>query len=214
MSQLHRQAATPPILLWDVMSTLVYDPFRVELPEFFGMSFEAMMQDKDPHAWPAFERGELSAQEFARRFFEDRRPVDAQGLEAALLRAYRFEPGMEALLEELSAAKVVMHTLSNYPVWWRLIEQKLHLSRFMPWTFVSCEHGVRKPDAQAYERAAALAGAQAWGCIFIDDRGSNCRAAAALGMTAICHRDAAQTRAALAEHLPALREADAPPQRG
>ena len=28
-----------PTLLWDVMGTLVYDPFFAEMPDFFGMSW-------------------------------------------------------------------------------------------------------------------------------------------------------------------------------
>ena len=29
-----------PVLLFDVMGTLVHDPFFAEMPEFFGMSFD------------------------------------------------------------------------------------------------------------------------------------------------------------------------------
>lgn len=47
---------------------------------------------------------------------------------------------MEPLLARLAAAGVPMHAFSNYPAWWRLIEGKLGLSRYLEWTFVSC-HG-------------------------------------------------------------------------
>ena len=47
---------------------------------------------------------------------------------------------MEALLGRLAAAGVQVHAFSNYPAWWRLIEDKLRLSRYLDWTFVSC-HG-------------------------------------------------------------------------
>ncbi len=43
-----------------------------------------------------------------------------------------------------------MHAMSNYPAWWRLVEERLRLSRFLRWTFVSCRAGVRKPDPAAY----------------------------------------------------------------
>jgi FMN hydrolase / 5-amino-6-(5-phospho-D-ribitylamino)uracil phosphatase len=52
---------------------------------------------------------------------------------------YNYLPGMETLLQHLSAAGHEMHTVSNYPIWYRWIEEKLKLSHFLPWTFVSCE---------------------------------------------------------------------------
>jgi len=35
-----------------------------------------------------------------------------------------------------TAAQV--HALSNYPCWYHIIEEKLQLSRFLSWTFISC----------------------------------------------------------------------------
>ena len=56
---------------------------------------------------------------------------------------------------ELRDAGVAMHTLSNYAPWYRQIEQRLGLSRYLPWTFVSCETGSRKPEPQALQVATA-----------------------------------------------------------
>lgn len=194
---LSRGSEQRPTLLWDVMSTLIYDPFMVELPGFFGMSFKQLIEDKDAHAWPAFERGELDEDEFWRRFFKDRRAVDAQGLRQTLKQAYAFEPGMEALLEELKAKGYQMHTMTNYPSWWRLIEDKLALSRYVQWSFISCQQGLRKPQAAAYERAAELAGVSPTQCLFIDDRESNCEAARGVGMEALRYEGASALRAQL-----------------
>jgi hypothetical protein len=51
---------------------------------------------------------------------------------------YTFLPGMQALLEDLSSQGHQMHVVSNYPVWFHWIEEKLELSRYLAWTFVSC----------------------------------------------------------------------------
>ena len=185
---------TSPVLLLDIMSTVVYDPFLVELPGFFNMSFQELIRDKDPGAWPAFERGELDEIGFWQTFFKDRRQVDVEGIRRALQDAYVFLPGMEALLEELRAAQVPMHALSNYPVWWEMIEHKLRLSRFMSWDFVSCKMGVRKPDPRIYTRAADALGVDPGDCVFVDDRATNCNGARAVGMRAIEFHDAAQLR--------------------
>lgn len=196
--------SSPPVLLLDIMSTVVYDPFLVELPGFFDMSFQELIHDKDPDAWPTFERGEIDEPTFWRTFFKDRREVDVQGIRRALEAAYAMLPGMEALLQELHDAHVPMHALSNYPVWWEMIEHKLSLSRFMTWDFVSCKMGVRKPDPLIYTRAAQALDAPPSGCIFVDDRAKNCDGARAVGMSAIEFHSAAQLRRDLLAMAPDL----------
>lgn len=61
--------------------------------------------------------------------------------------------------------------------------------------------GVAKPDRRIYEIAAARAGVPVDRCLFVDDREENIAAAAAFGMTAVLHRDAAGLAAALAPVL-------------
>ena len=181
------------ILLLDVMETLVYDPFRVEVPAFFGLSLEELFAAKHPTTWKEFERGEIDEAEVARRYFTDR-PCDIDGYKATLRAGYRWLEGIEALLADLSEAGVVMHTLSNYPPWYRLIEDELALSRYVQWTFVSCELGVRKPDREAYLRPARALGVEPAACLFVDDREANCAGAEAVGMSAILFRGAEDLR--------------------
>jgi putative hydrolase of the HAD superfamily len=185
-----------PVLLLDVMDTLVVDPFR-GLPGLFGLSMEALLAAKDPDAWPAFERGECDEAEYARRFFRDRRPVDAARLRAHVRAGYRWVEGMPGLLARLRAAGVELHALTNYPEWYLLIEEALGLSRLVPWTFVSCRTGVRKPDAAAFLGAARALGRAPGECLFVDDRGSNCAGAEAVGMPAIRFRGAGDLERAL-----------------
>lgn len=52
---------------------------------------------------------------------------------------FHFLPGMQELLQQLAGSGATMHAVTNYPVWWRLIEDKLRLSQYMSWTFASCE---------------------------------------------------------------------------
>lgn len=51
---------------------------------------------------------------------------------------YNYIDGMQPLLARLNAAGFTLHAMSNYPVWYRLIEDKLQLSRYLHWTFLSC----------------------------------------------------------------------------
>ena len=112
---------------------------------------------------------------------------------------YRWMDGVEDILAELKAAGLEMHALSNYPSWWQVIEEKLRLSRYLTWSFVSCMTGVRKPDPGAYLGAAEALGRDPSDCLFIDDRTRNCEAARAVGMDAIRFRWSAQLRENLVE---------------
>ena len=102
---------------------------------------------------------------------------------------------MEALCGELSA-RHGCHLLSNYPVWYRIIEEKLELSRYADGSFVSCNLGVRKPHPGIYQAAIDQLG-DPGAMIFVDDRQQNCDAAMALGIDALRFRDAATLRGEL-----------------
>ena len=182
------------VLLLDVMGTLVYDPFHREMPAFFGMSLEALLADKHPDAWVLFERGELEEPAFLRSFFADGRDYDTAGFVDAVRGAYRFLDGVEPLLEELRAGGTRMHALSNYPCWYRMIEERLGLSRYLEWSFVSCDTGFRKPHPEAYLGPARQLGLETGRCLFVDDREANVDAARAVGMEGVVFADAAQLR--------------------
>lgn len=188
-----------PVLLFDVMGTLVHDPFFVEVPAFFGTDLRTLVDVKHPTSWVDFELGTIDEDTLGRTFFANERRLDVAGLKAAMVDAYRWLPGMEELLSTLKERGIEMHVLSNYPRWYQLIEEKLGVSRYMPWTFVSCHTGTRKPDAAAYTGAAQRLGVSAEACLFVDDRALNCRGARAVGMSAIEFGDAAQLTDALRE---------------
>jgi len=65
---------------------------------------------------------------------------------------------MEALLGRLAGSGYELHALSNYPSWFQLIEEKLQLSRYLSWTFVSCTGPmeVRPPGLQPYFKTRPL----------------------------------------------------------
>jgi HAD superfamily hydrolase (TIGR01509 family) len=186
-------------LLLDVMGTLVHDPFFAEMPAHFGLTFAELLAQKHPRTWLEFELGAIDERACMARFFADERAFDAEAFRACVRDAYAFLPGVEALLGELAEAVVPMHALSNYSVWYRLIEERLALSRWVPWTFVSCHTGVRKPSKQAYLGAAAALGVAPGECLFVDDRPENVAAAEALGMRGHVFASAPALREALVD---------------
>lgn len=187
------------VLLWDVMGTLVHDPFFEEMPAFFGVPFADLVRTLKRGAWVDFELGRRTELEFLNDFFADGRGFDHRGFVRTVRDAYRWLPGMEALLEELHADGHPMHAFSNYPVWYQMIEERLRVSRFASWSFVSCLMGLRKPEPAAYEHVLRELGASPGQCIFVDDRASNCEAAAQAGIHAIRFEGVEPLREALRE---------------
>ena len=188
-----------PVLLWDVMGTLVHDPFFEEMPEFFGMAFQDLLRTLRPGPWVEFELGRRTEPEFLSDFFADGRDFDHGAFVTTVRNAYRWLPGMEALLSELRGAGFSMHTFSNYPEWYRMIEERLGVSRFADWSFVSCLIGFRKPDPAAYAHVLDTLGVPAEQCVFIDDRTSNCAAAREAGIHAIVFEGVEPLRDALGD---------------
>jgi HAD superfamily hydrolase (TIGR01509 family) len=181
------------------MDTLVHDPFFDEIPRFFGLTSAQLLPLLRPGAWVQFELDELDEATFIARLFADGRPVDGEGLVAAVRAGYRLLPGVEPLLHELRARAVPMHALSNYPRWYALVESELRLSTWLDRSFVSFHTRLRKPDPAAYLHACATLGVEPSACVFVDDRAVNCAAARELGMDAVRFTDAASLRVALAQ---------------
>jgi HAD superfamily hydrolase (TIGR01509 family) len=187
------------VILWDLMDTLVRDPFFTHMAPFFGLRFEELLEQKHPTAWRDFELGVIDEAELFRSFFRDGRAIDGEGLKRAMHGGYAWIEGIEPLLVELHARGVEMHLLSNYPPWYQLCDAQVGVCRWVKPSFVSCHTGVRKPDAQAYLGACATLGVPPDQVLFIDDREPNVSAARQLGLDALLFDgDVARLRQALA----------------
>ena len=187
------------VVFVDVMDTLVKDPFYVGFPRFHDMSLEALFEAKDAEAWGRFERGEIDEARYVETAFKDGRWFDVGALRHMLETEYEWLEGMESVLGELNAKGVELYALSNYPVWYQLIEKKLSLSRFLSWQFVSCLTGYRKPDLRAYQTPLEVLSVSPDACVFIDDRRGNCEAAESMGIRSHPFQSAAACRAFLGE---------------
>ena len=179
------------------MSTLVRDPFICELPRVFGYSRQEFLEKKDPTAWPQFERSELTEEEFLQRCIPGEDPPRREEVHRALLEGYRWIEGIEEILSELNSKGVEMYALSNYPIWYELIEEKLRCSRYFSWRFVSCRTGYRKPEQTCYVNACEKLEIRPSNVLFVDDRPSNLMPAGRLGLRTHQFVDAHRLRSAL-----------------
>ncbi|MGB1699222.1 MAG: HAD-IA family hydrolase [Nannocystaceae bacterium] len=191
----------PPIVLLDVMDTLIRDPAFQVVPDFFGEDLSSHFALKDKQAFHAFERGELDEAAFHARYYLDGRPWDLEGLKQRLTAGYEWIEGMRALVETLVQEGWELHALSNYSCWYELVDGRCQVtSAGVQRSFVSCDTGVRKPSPAAYLGPCAALNTPPSGFLFVDDRAKNVRAARAVGMPAVRFRDAATLRAVLGRY--------------
>jgi FMN phosphatase YigB (HAD superfamily) len=174
----------PRVVLFDVMDTLVVDPFFTGMhSSVFGCeSLKELFAAKDPQTFIGFESGAITEAECHARYFLDRRPQSGDAVRAHLRANYKWVEGMHELCEELRSAGVRMAICSNYPApWAALLEETMGLSRYAEWVSVSGRTGYRKPAPQAYTAA----------------------------IESIKFESAAQCRSELRAHFPEVRHRDA-----
>lgn len=177
------------------MDTVVQDPFFEHMPRFFSLSFHELLAAKHPTAWVEFEKAQITEQQLFDKFFQDGRAFDGTALVQHMIEHYSYVEGMRGLLSRLRAAGYEMHAMSNYPSWWRHIEDKLAVGELLEWTFISCEgpmKGLRKPAPASYACVMSTLGLPPSDLIFVDDRAPNVEAAAALGWGAVRFQGADQ----------------------
>lgn len=200
-------------VLFDLMDTVIRDPYREAIEAATGLPLAAALPLRDPRSWPDFEIAAIDEAEFARRFFGTPDAPDAgEGSAtgpvfdlAAFHRArragYAFLPGVRPLLESLRG-RVRTFVASNYPVWIDELRVTHQLDDLFDGVYASHHFRVRKPSPAFYERLLAAIALPAEACLFVDDRAANCEGAARLGMRTHVFVDAATLREALvAERL-------------
>lgn len=175
---------TVRVVLFDVMDTLLADPYREALAAATSVPLEELVQRRGPQLWPAFERGELTEEQYWAAWAEAGIAFDAEAFHATRRAGTRWLPGMAALLDALDGV-VERVTASNYPVW---IEElaEVHLAGRIDRVLASHHLGVRKPEPAFYERLLERVEVAPHEALFVDDRADNVAAAEAIGI--VSHR--------------------------
>ena len=138
-------------------------------------------------AWARLERGELTVEAFHAPFEADCR-AQGIGVSGARLMAYIAETGqprpvMLEAVRRIRAAGLGVAALTNN--WAREREGPHPLRAHFPVFIESSVVGLRKPDPRIYALACAELGVPPAQAAFLDDIGTNLKAARALGMTTI-----------------------------
>lgn len=179
-----------PILLFDIMDTLVVDPFFEQIPAYFGIDFQRLREITSHTDWVQFELGNIDETTFLDRVFTEDVDIDPHEFKRAFRHSYQWVEGMQNIVSQLHGHAYEIHAFSNYPVWYRMIDQKLCLSEFLSWSFVSCETGVRKPAPASYEHVLDVLEVPPDQILFVDNREANCEGARKFGIPSHVFEDA------------------------
>lgn len=126
-------------------------------------------------------------------------PIASAGLKERMFAGVRPDVAMRSAVRQARAAGVPTVLVSNS---WGGDDYPLEeLSPLFDVMLISGKIGLRKPEPEIYLRAAAEAGCEPTGCVFVDDLNHNVAGARAVGMHGVLHRDAAATRAQLEPFL-------------
>ena len=161
--------------------------------EFRGLIRELARASDDPgsaNLVHALERGELSPADFEHRLAgrlltRAGLPVPADGLLDRMFSAFRVEAAMVAAVGELHRTGIRTALVSNS---WTLDYPRDGWSELFDAVVISGEVGMRKPEPDIYQHAAAELGLDPAACGFVDDLAENVRGAVAVGMVGVLHR--------------------------
>jgi HAD superfamily hydrolase (TIGR01509 family) len=184
------------VVAYDVMDTLLHDPYREAHEAATGLSFEAFESIRPEGTYHALERSEIDESSYWEALRDAGIPVDVGRFHATRRIGYRWLPGMRELLRETAARHRVI-LASNYPAGWIA---EVH-GRFFHGIHVelcgSCQLGIRKPSREFFDRMVDRFGLEPTTTVLVDDSAPNIEGALAAGWHGVRHRDARGTREAL-----------------
>lgn len=189
-------------VIFDFGGVITSSPFeafnRLEAARGLPKDFvrEVNARNGDTNAWALFERAEIDAAEFDRRFAAEARALghELDGASVLAVLAGAVRPAMVAALDTLKATGYRLGCITNNVPsghgagMARSADGRDELEQI----FARFEHviesskaGVRKPDPRIYLMMCEALGLAPEDCVYLDDLGINCKPAAALGMRAI-----------------------------
>jgi putative hydrolase of the HAD superfamily len=190
--------AASALLVFDLMDTVIADPFYREVPRYLKTTLEALLAVKHPTSWIEFETGLADEASFLGRFYREECGLvlkDPDAFREIFFSSYRFVEGMEALLGELKAHGRPLWVLSNYSRWVEIARIRLGLDRFFEGYCVSWQTGHRKPHPEAYRALVAQSGRR--DCLLVDDRSANIEGARQAGLDGVLFTDTKSLRTEL-----------------
>jgi epoxide hydrolase-like predicted phosphatase len=178
-----------------VLTTNVFDSFRAfSVAEGLPPDTVKRTFRENPAALAELrllERGELSVEDFERRFAPHLGIADHAGLVQRLFAGVGADTPMVEAVRRAHDAGIKTAVISNS--WGDVTYDTVELDGLFDEVVISGEVGLHKPDPAIFHLTCDRIGVEPAECVFVDDLRENCAAAEALGMAAILHRGADST---------------------
>ena len=171
------------LIVFDLMDTLLVDPYLLAHEAASGLTFEHFERLRPHGVYHRLERGEIAEEEYWSSLRRSGIDFDVELFHKVRRAGYRWLDGMRELAAECAASHRTV-VASNYPHW---IEQ-VHwdfLAALEIEAFASCQFGVRKPARRFFALLCERTGAAPHELVLIDDKPQNADAVTALGGTGI-----------------------------
>ncbi len=148
--------------------------------------------------WLQMDRGTISDEEAVASVCK-RLPAHLHDTAKRFVQEYRMvqppNPPMEELVAELSRQGYDLYLMSNTSHRFRKFCQQIKSIAYMKGIWISCEHGLLKPEPEAYLDFFRTFSLKPGECFFIDDMPANIEAAGNLGMDGcVYYGDVAELR--------------------
>ena len=184
-----------------VLTTSVWDSFA-EFLRREGLDPDTIKNlfRHDPEALAdlrGLETGELTEGEFESKFGRRLGLKDPEGLIDSMFEGMQPDVAMAGACRALRGSGMLTGLISNS--WSTDHYDRQLLAELFDTAVISAEVHMHKPQPEIYRLAADRLEVKPEECIFVDDLRENCEGAEAVGMTAVLHRNAAETIARLTE---------------
>jgi putative hydrolase of the HAD superfamily len=186
-----------------VLTTNIWAAFA-EFCEAVGLAEDAVLElfRSNPEALALLrklETGELESEEFEPRFGALLGVADTDGLIERLFAGLKPDETMIGAVRAARSEGVRTGLISNS--WGMGIYDRGAPTDLFDAAVISGEVGLHKPQPEIFLMACERLGVEPGSSVFVDDLRENCDGAEAVGMTAVLHRDSAETVAKLEELL-------------
>lgn len=181
------------VVVFDVMDTLLRDPYREAHEVATGLAFETIESVRPAGAYHALERAEIDESTYWDTLRDAGISVDVDRFHTIRRAGYEWLPGMQELLREIAARYRVI-IASNYPAEWIADVHTRFFRSIQAEVCGSCELHVRKPSLEFYDRMVCWFDLEPATTVLIDDSEPNIEGAVAAGWQGVRYRDAARTR--------------------
>jgi putative hydrolase of the HAD superfamily len=186
-----------------VLTTSIWPAFA-QFCEAAGLPPDSVLElfRSDPEALALLRRletGELSPEEFEPRFGALLGVTETDGLIERLFAGLQSDEVMIGAVRAAREAGVRTGLISNS--WGMRIYDRAAPTDLFDVSVISGEVGLHKPQPEIFVMACERLGVEPGESVFVDDLRENCAGAEAVGMTAVLHRDSAETVSRLEELL-------------